>query len=165
MKLVCRCGCYIHCVFTLQGQNMVVRHFVAPSNSAREAILALSAANKYRWRVLEASSSEERLGVQTAETKEAENKEAFPMGYRGHTNLEDGWIDLACGPSISLNIGYVSRAHHTDRALPNSLQVNINAPTVLLRVFGFLATDLLALKVSCVYTGRMSCFHELVMYM
>ena len=137
-----------HCVFALQGQNVVVRHFVPPSNSAREAILALSAANKYRWRVLEASGSEEGLEVQTAEVKETESKEAFPMGYRGHTSLKDGWVDLACGPSISLNINYVSRAHHMDRALPSSLQVDIGAPTVLLRVFGFLATDLLALKVS-----------------
>jgi hypothetical protein len=132
--------------FTANGQNVVVRHFVPPSNSAREAILALSAANKYRWRVLEASGSEEGLEVQTAEVKETESKEAFPMGYRGHTSLKDGWVDLACGPSISLNINYVSRAHHMDRALPSSLQVDIGAPTVLLRVFGFLATDLLALK-------------------
>ena len=137
---------------------MVVRHFVAPSNSVCEAILALSAANKYRWRVLEVSSSEVS-GVQVAEAKEVENRETFPMGYRGHTHLEDGWIDLACGPSISLNIGYVSHAHHTDQALPNSLQVDIDAPTVLLRVFGFLATDLLALKVSCI-----TILHELVMY-
>lgn len=70
------------------------------------------------------------------------------MGYRGHTHLENGWVDLACGPSISLVIDYVSRAHHSSPALPNTMQVDIDAPTVLLRVFGFLMTDLLALKVS-----------------
>lgn len=70
------------------------------------------------------------------------------MGYRGHTHLENGWVDLACGPSLSLAIDYVSRSHHPSPTLPNTMQVDINAPTVLLRAFGFLITDLLALKVS-----------------
>ena len=119
---------------------MVVRHFIPPSHSAREAVLALAAANKYRWRVLGSGSRPEPVG-------EAQSREAFPMGYRGHTHIEDGWVDLACGPKISLDIKYVSRNHHSDYALPNTMHVDINAPTVLLRVFGFLATDLLGLKV------------------
>lgn len=73
------------------------------------------------------------------------------MGYRGHTYLEDGWVDLACGPSISLAIMYTSRNHDTDLNLPHSLHVDVRAPCVLLRVFGFLATDLLGLKASLIY--------------
>ena len=80
--------------------------------------------------------------------KEALNRETFPMGYRRHTAAEDGWVDMACGPSISITIGYVSRGHHSNPALPNTMQISITAPTVLLRVYGFLATDLLALKVT-----------------
>lgn len=136
---------------------MVVRHFVPPSSSSREAVLALAAANKYRWRIMASegytTSSEEELGPRGIDSnqihgREMENREAFPIGYRGHTHLEDGWVDLASGPSLSLAIGYMGRAHHPNPALPNSLQVDIDAPTVLLRVFGFLVTDLLALKVS-----------------
>ena len=104
-------------------------------------VLALSAANKYRWRVLGSDSGASSL-------EETLSKETFPMGYRGHTRLEDGWIDLACGPKISLAIHYTGRSHHENHALPNTLNVDINAPTVLLRVFGFLFTDLLGLKVS-----------------
>ena len=69
------------------------------------------------------------------------------MGYRGNTCLEDGWIDFACGPKISLAICYTSHKHHPNTSLPNTMNVDINAPTVLLRIFGFLMTDLLGLKV------------------
>lgn len=105
--------------------------------------MALVAANRYRWRVLTQPHTHPR-----AET--LPDRETFPMGYRGHTAVEDGWVDLACGPSISLSIGYESRAHHSNPDLPNSMQIGIGAPTVLLRVFGFLATDLLALKVTSI---------------
>lgn len=77
-----------------------------------------------------------------------EDTQHFPMGYRRHTRSEDGWVDLACGPSISISILYLSRAHHPNDTLPNSLRVDVDSPKVLLRVFGFLARDLLALKVS-----------------
>ena len=123
---------------------MVVRHHLPPSLSAREAVLALSAANKHRWRVLPTEQP------QIPRSSEADNKETFPMGYRGHTLLEDGWVDLACGPSISLTIDYVGHTHHANLFLPNSMHIDISAPSVLLRVFGFLTTDLLALKVSSV---------------
>ena len=134
-----------------QGQDMVVRHFVPPSSSSREAVLALAAANRRRWRVMRqelACSGAQQSDGQRPQSSEAEERGDFPMGYRGHTHQRDGWVDLACGPSISLAIEYVSRAHHPNPALPNSLRVDVQAPTVLLRVFGFLATDLLALKVS-----------------
>ena len=116
----------------------MVRHFVPPSDSTKEAVLALADANKHRWRVME--------GTGPTNTGSADRK-AFPMGYRGHTRMEDGWVDLACGPVISLVIQYTSRNHHSDSELPHTLHVNISSPCVLLRVFGFLATDLLGLKV------------------
>ena len=117
---------------------MVVRHFVPPSDSAKEAVVALAAANRHRWRVMGDSESANQASA---------DREAFPMGYRGHTCLEDGWVDLACGPSISLLIHYTSRNHHHDLEVPHTLHVDVSAPCVLLRVFGFLATDLLGLKV------------------
>ena len=65
---------------------------------------------------------------------------------------DKGWLDLACGPTITIDIDYTSHNHdptagqHTP-LLPNLLHVDIDAPTVLLRVFGCLARDLLGLKV------------------
>ena len=149
MSSVCLCQ-----IFQLQGQDLVVRHFVPPSCSSREAVLALNSANKYHWRVMEHEghseimSGHQRTADMFTYNREGDSKEVFPMGYRGHTHLENGWVDLACGPSISLVVNYVSRAHHPSPALPNTMQVDIDAPTVLLRAFGFLMTDLLALKVS-----------------
>lgn len=82
-----------------------------------------------------------------------EDNELFPMGYRGVTSRESGWIDLACGPSISITINYHSHNHddrrgHSTPFNPNILNLDIDAPVVLLRVFGCLGRDLLALKVS-----------------
>ena len=86
------------------------------------------------------------------EDEEFESTELFPMGYRNVTSQDSGWLDLACGPSIAISITYHSRAHdpspgqHTELR-PNDLLVDIEAPVVMLRVFGCLARDLLALKV------------------
>ena len=121
---------------------MVVRHYVPPSDSAKEAVLTLAAANKHRWRVMESAADNVQSG-------DSEGRESFPMGYRRHTCLEDGWVDLACGPRISLGIEYTSRNHTSVSVLPHTLHVDVSAPSVLLRVFGFLASDLLGLKVSC----------------
>lgn len=85
------------------------------------------------------------------------DKECFPMGSCDVTCYEGGWLDLACGPSITIDIEYCS--HHHDPSsgehtplLPNLLRVDIDAPVALVRVFGCLARDLLGLKVgSLVY--------------
>ena len=151
-----------------------------PSSTSREAILALSSANKYRWRVMKTksaatsspphaetssstaastqpqasftiSSSQSEESLQQLLEQGLEDTQHFPMGYRRHTRSEDGWVDLACGPSISISILYLSRAHHPNEALPNSLRIDVDSPKVLLRVFGFLARDLLALKVRLVW--------------
>ena len=80
------------------------------------------------------------------------DKECFPMGCCETTLYERGWLDIACGPSISIKIEYSGHHHnpavgqHTP-LLPNQLHIDIEAPAVLLRVFGCLARDLLALKV------------------
>ena len=78
--------------------------------------------------------------------------ELFPMGYCGVTKLDSGWIDLACGPSISIAIDYSSHSHDVRPGMstpltPNVLHIDVDVPVVLLRVFGSLGRDLLALKV------------------
>jgi len=90
--------------------------------------------------------------VPDTQPEELADHEFFPMGYRGETKYESGWLDIACGPSISININYHSHNHDPRtgkdmRQVPNVLNVDIDAPTVILRVFGCLARDLLALKV------------------
>ena len=84
--------------------------------------------------------------------EELRETELFPMGYCGVTKLENGWVDLACGPSISIAIDYSSHRHDvrpgTSTPLtPNVLHIDVEVPVVLLRVFGSLGRDLLALKV------------------
>lgn len=82
------------------------------------------------------------------------NKELFPMGCCMTTSYQSGWLDLACGPSIDIDIVYHN--HNSDMThvplnknmVPSQVIVNVDAPCVLLRVFGFLARDLLSLKVS-----------------
>ena len=74
------------------------------------------------------------------------------MGYRDVTLYENGWLDLACGPEVSIEIEYCSSHHdpQTGKGTPllaNTLSVDIDVPVVLLRVFGCLARDLLGLKV------------------
>ena len=78
--------------------------------------------------------------------------ELYPMGYCGITKLDNGWIDLACGPSISIAIDYSSHSHDVSPGTstpltPNVLHIDVDAPVVLVRVFGCLGRDLLALKV------------------
>lgn len=193
-----------------QGQDLVVRRYIPPSCSTRDSLLALSAANKHRWRVFPppkrpeqrpalrgtvASSesrgstpslrsrtdqqrserSDQRLSVSReaisspgSRSREGTlessllgeppepappDNERFPSGYRGETRLEGGWLDYACGPSISLRIAYHSHLHDArpgprGRPHPNTLLVDVDAPTVLFRVFGSFGRDLLALKVS-----------------
>ena len=80
------------------------------------------------------------------------DKECFPMGSCDSTLYERGWLNIACGPSITIEIDYNGHHHHPSAGqhtplLPNQLQVEIEAPVVLLRVFGCLARDLLGLKV------------------
>ena len=81
------------------------------------------------------------------------DRECFPMGYRGTTLYERGWLDIACGPSITIDIQYSGHHHHPSCGdhtplLPNTLHVDVDAPVALIRVFGCLARDLLGLKVS-----------------
>ena len=82
-----------------------------------------------------------------------QDNELFPMGYCGVTRRDGGWVDLACGPSISISINYSSHNHDVGRGdstplKPNLLNIDIDAPVVLLRVFGCLGRDLLGLKVN-----------------
>ena len=95
---------------------------------------------------------EEEVRETACEEEQLADTQRFPMGYCGVTKLESGWIDLACGPSISIVIDYSSHSHDVKKGsstplVPNLLNIDIDSPVVLLRVFGFLGRDLLALKV------------------
>lgn len=97
---------------------------------------------------------------------EASN-EFFPMGYRSETCYEDGWLDIACGPELLIEINY--KGHNYDptvfkdsvdgeeRMVPNEVHINVEAPAVLVRVFGSLANDILALRVTTVH--HTPCLH------
>ena len=82
--------------------------------------------------------------------------ECFPMGYCWETQYEAGWLDLGCGPTLIIDINYYG--HNSDPSLdssgrltPSLTTVTVDAPTVYFRVFGFLARDLLCLKVNSTY--------------
>ncbi len=226
---VCVCVCVRPCVYvcvcigdcfdldlSIQGENIVVRHYVPPSSATKQSIFALSSLNKHRWRSM--NMPEERPGVtevthsqpapsnpspvtvevttpghhiisapvigalpsptklasfrppsslgRTTPVKahhtsltdlgepyanELPDYEFIPMGYRGVTQYRDGWVDLASGPSITIAIDYISHAHDTTpgqytRLHPNIMNVDIEASVVLIRVFGFLGRDLVALN-------------------
>ena len=93
--------------------------------------------------------------VKTTETKGS--KEFFPMGCRMETLHENGWLDIGCAPSITIEINY--KGHNYDptqssdgrgeesRLVPNEVHVLVDASHILLRVFGSLAKDLISLRV------------------
>lgn len=118
------------------------------SSPAQEDMSSSTAASARPQASFTISSGQSEESLQQLLEEGLEDTQHFPMGYRRHTRSKDGWVDLACGPSISISILYLSRAHHPNNALPNSLRIDVDSPKVLLRVFGFLARDLLALKVS-----------------
>ena len=86
------------------------------------------------------------------------SNEFFPMGYRMETMHESGWLDFGCGPDLMIEISYKGHnydpSHYEDgreeekRLVPSEVHVNVEASSVLLRVFGSLAKDLLALRVT-----------------
>ena len=101
-------------------------------------------------------SDEQLDGQRIVSPVKVSNRELFPMGYRSETLYDAGWLDLGCGPSITIDITYLghnSDATHEEEGsknknmVPSLLKVEVDAPCVLLRVFGSLARDLLALKV------------------
>ena len=224
----------------------MIRHYAPPSTIARDSMFALSAANRYRWRLMDVpipevvpqdeeepprksvNSSHQRCSSpKTAQTDSAHNshlplssqpssnsetehaqllrssppthiisapiigdatpldilnrpfatptpdpttpmatvsggtpgerehqlesREFFPMGCRFETLYERGWLDLACGPSITIDIEYKGHQHDpkpgsSTPLTPSSLHVDIDAPQVLIRGFGCLVRDLLSLK-------------------
>ncbi len=91
------------------------------------------------------------LSATPAHGLQLESHEFFPMGWRCETLYERGWIDLACGHSINIHVQYKGHHHDPQKGectplVPSSLHVDIDAPQVLVRVFGSLARDLLGLK-------------------
>ena len=81
--------------------------------------------------------------------------ERFPMGTCNSTLPELGWLDLACGPRISIDIIYhghdndVSDVNKSDgKMIPNVLKATVDVPKVLFRVYGCIVRDLMGLRVS-----------------
>ena len=107
----------------------------------------MTAANKQRWRL-------PKLVVNDTPSDYV-NKDHFPMGVCNLTHSEDGWIDLAAGPEISIDVNYLSRRNDgldskiSQGVIPpaNSVDVQVKVPDAVVRLFGFLARDLLAIKV------------------
>ena len=221
----------------LQGNNIAVRRYVSPSCASKESLYALSASNKYRWRVPDVATSpietktlsqvsqtfsppsgcqrQESVDSTIASSRSREssretwktanvqrqysgkpslsrsqaarssfsegealteedilspdlaveqevsrestdggswNNEFYPMGYCCVTQYEQGWLDLGCGDSITIDINYFGHNHDPSvdskgRQTPSEVRVEIDAPVVYLRVYGFFARDLLCLKV------------------
>ena len=84
-----------------------------------------------------------------------ESHEHFPMGSRDLTLPELGWLDLACAPSINIDVIY--QGHNSDvshenkpdgKMIPNVVKVAVDVPSVLFRVFGCIVRDLIGLRVS-----------------
>ena len=102
---------------------------------------------------LEAEDQEDQAKIQTEST----SREFFPMGYRSETLYEAGWLDVVCGPSLSFEINY--KSHNSDvshlqndtgeevHMIPNEVQVVVDIPFALLRIFGMYVTELLNLWV------------------
>lgn len=103
----------------------------------------MSQINKHRWRW--PSHAQKRGGA--AHT----DKEKFPLGWVHNTTYQDGWVDLACSSNIMIHLTHSNYTHSVvengSSLRPNVLQVEIEVPSIMLRIFGVLARDLLGLKV------------------
>lgn len=108
----------------------------------------MAAANRQRWRFPKVLLDSISL--------DCANRDLFPMGVCCSTRSEDGWIDLAAGPEIAIDVSYISRRNDgLDSKIkqgvipaPNTVDVQVKVPDAVVRLFGFLARDLLAVKVS-----------------
>jgi hypothetical protein len=78
--------------------------------------------------------------------------ERLPMGYCCNTTYDSGWLDLGCGPALSINITYAG--HNSDfthlkndsNMVPSQVKIEVEVPSALIRVFSSLFRDLVALK-------------------
>lgn len=94
-----------HCVQTkeqrrdsavMMDEDTVVRHFLP--DSAQEAVLAIAG---YRWIVL----------TQPLKSRDTTRQGHISDGLLQAHSLKDGWVDLACDPSIALSIGNESHSN------------------------------------------------------
>ena len=140
----------------LQGQNLALRRYVPPSSTIKESIFALSQINKHRWRW--PSHAHQGGGAHT-------DKEKFPLGWVRNTTYQDGWVDLACSSNMSIHLTHCNYGHSFEHGVeyrPNVLQVDIEVPNIMLRIFGVLARDLLGLKVRECYQECHNFYHSLI---
>lgn len=107
----------------------------------------MTVANRQRWRFPKVLMNDASLNCAT--------RDQFPMGVCFSTRSEDGWIDLAAGPEITIALNYISRRNDGLDSkirqgvipLSNSVDVQVKIPDAVVRLFGFLARDLFAVKV------------------
>jgi len=128
----------------LQGQSLALRRYVPPSCTTKDSIFALSSVNKHRWRW------PNHLHTQEGGANDS-SRGQFPLGWIQNTTYQDGWVDLACSQSISIQVKYSNFANCAERDngfRPNVLKVDVEVPDIVLRIFGVLARDLLGLKVT-----------------
>ena len=126
----------------LQGQNLALRRYVPPSSTTKESIFALSQINKHRWRW---------PGHACQGGGAHADKEKFPLGWVHNTTYQDGWVDLASSSNMAIHLTHCNYTHSVVESgsslRPNVLQVEVEVPNIMLRIFGVLARDLLGLKV------------------
>ena len=90
---------------------------------------------------------------------DASDKGRFPCGTCLKTAYTDGWIDIAAGPFITVRVIYCNKRNDgLDRKIilgikppPNVLEVEVKCDKPMLRAFGCLAKDILAIKVSSMF--------------
>lgn len=142
-----KCRLYVCSLFGLKGQSLVVRRYLPPSCSTRKSVVNMAAANRQRWRFPKVLMNSNFINCA--------NRDLFPMGVCNSTHSEDGWIDLAAGPEITITVNYISRRNDgldskiKQGIIPpaNTVDVQVKIPDAVVRLFGFLARDLLAVKV------------------
>ena len=132
---------------------MVLRKYLPPSCSTKQSVFSLSSANRKRWRWLDShTGTDSSLHCNVTDS----DHERFPIGCCISTHYEDGWLDLGAGGGITIEAHYVSKRNDDlDRKIPqgitpppNTVSVAIVIDKPILRVFGSLGKEILAIKVS-----------------
>jgi hypothetical protein len=138
-------------LFQAQGENLVLRKYLPPSCSTKQSVFSLSSANRKRWRWLD---SHTRTDSSVHCNVTDSDHERFPIGCCISTHYEDGWLDLGAGGGITIEAHYVSKRNDDlDRKIPqgitpppNTVSVAIVIDKPILRVFGSLGKEILAIK-------------------
>ena len=129
----------------------MLRKYLPPSCSTKQSVFNLSSANRRRWRPLDSYEGPNSTACNAPDS----DYERFPLGCCISTHYEDGWLDLGAGRGITLEAHYVSKRNDDlDGRIPqgitpppNTVNVIVQIDKPILRVFGSLAKEILAIKV------------------